>query len=71
MTCEPDCVCFNVFGKAGWLIDGYLGIYIYIKEDHFEVFHWVIGLLASLNNECSRQNVRNLNWLKAMASLVL
>jgi fluoride ion exporter CrcB/FEX len=60
--------------KLGDLLNGYLGIFIIIiiikekereKKNHFWRFHWVTGLLASLSIECSRQKVRNLNWLKS------
>jgi hypothetical protein len=57
--------------KLGDLLNGYLGIFIIIikkkekEKNHFWSFHWVTGLLASLSSECSRQKVRNSDWLKS------
>jgi len=35
------------------------------------IFYWVTGPLASLSIQCSRQKVRNLDWLVIWLSLAL
>jgi hypothetical protein len=67
MICEPDYVCFNVLGEAGWLV-GWIPWNIYIKTFfEFLLSNWTSCLIKQwmFMSKCEKFGLTNV-----MASLV-